>query len=144
MLLFGKRSQMTSNMVRTKIVKGVIFFSVWPPLDHKKERMEMCLFLNMESACCNVMWEKWPGWVILFVILLNTRAAFVGFVPQLVYGKAPIAAILRNSFLINECTLAPTDFNEKKKKKDLNIIIFPIDQYIWTELWECENIKTCI
>lgn len=104
----------------------------------------MCLFLNMESACCNVMWEKWPGWVILFVILLNTRAAFVGFEPQLVYGKAPIAAILRNSFLINECTLAPTDFNEKKKKKDLNIIIFPIDQYIWTELWECENIKTCI
>lgn len=78
----------------------------------------------------------------MFVILLNTRAAFVGFVPQLVYGKAPIAAILRNSFLINECTLAPTDFNEKKK--DLNIIIFPIDQYIWTELWERENIKTCI
>lgn len=76
--------------------------------------------------------------MILFVILLNTRAAFVGFEPQLVYGKAPIAAILRNSFLINECTLAPTDFNEKKKKKDLNIIIFPIDQYI------CENIKTCI
>lgn len=78
----------------------------------------------------------------MFVILLNTRAAFVGFVPQLVYGKAPIAAILRNSFLINERTLAPTDFNEKKK--DLNIIIFPIDQYNWTELWECENIKTCI
>lgn len=43
------------------------------------------------------MWGKWPVWVILFVILLNIRAAFVGFVPQLVYGKAPIVTILRKN-----------------------------------------------
>lgn len=51
------------------------------------------------------MWGKWPVWVILFVILLNIRAAFVGFVPQLVYGKAPIVTILRKNLQASLFTL---------------------------------------